>query len=74
MRWIYLAIVVVFLTAAIVFALQNTQSVTVAFLGTGLSASLALVIFVVYILGAVTGGSLYALLRRLVVGSRRERK
>ncbi len=73
MRWLYLAVVVVFLGAAIVFASQNTQSVTVAFLEWALSAPLAVVIFVVYVLGAATGGSLYALLRRSVQGSRRTR-
>ena len=72
MRWVYLAIVVLFLAAAIVFSLQNTQSVTVAFLATAVSAPLALVVAVVYVLGAATGGSLYALLRKSVQGSRRE--
>jgi len=71
MRWFYVAIVVVFVAAIIVFAWQNTQSVTIAFLGPGVSAPLALVVFVVYVLGAATGGSLYALLRRSVQGSRR---
>lgn len=74
MRSVYLAIVVLFLAAAIVFALQNTQSVTVAFLATSVSAPLAAVVFVVYLLGAATGGSLYALLRKSVQGSRLERK
>ncbi len=71
MRWVYLAIVVVFVAAAIVFALQNMQSVAVAFLGLAISAPLAVVVFVVYVLGAATGGSLYALLRTSIKGSRR---
>ena len=71
MRWFYLAIVVVFLLVAIMFASQNTQSVTVAFLDGAVSAPFAVVIFVVYVLGAATGGSLYALLRRSVQRSRR---
>jgi lipopolysaccharide assembly protein A len=74
MRWFYLAIVVLFISAAIVFSLQNTQSVTVAFLELALSAPLAVIIFVVYALGAATGGSLYALLRKSVQGSRRASK
>jgi lipopolysaccharide assembly protein A len=73
LRWLYLAIVVVLLAAAVVFSAQNTQSVTVAFLTTAASAPLAIVVFVVYVLGAVTGGSLYALLRKSVQGSRRQR-
>ena len=71
MRGIYLAIVVLILAATLIFALQNLQIVSVAFLASAISAPLALLIFVVYVLGAVTGGSLYALLRKSVQGSRR---
>ena len=70
MRWLYLAIVVVFVAAAIIFSLQNMQSVAVAFLASAISAPLAVVVFVVYVLGAATGGSLYALLRTSIQGSR----
>ena len=73
MRGVYLAVVVLILAVAVVFSLQNTQSVSVAFLETAVSAPLAVVVFVAYILGAATGGSLYALLRRSVQGSRRQR-
>jgi lipopolysaccharide assembly protein A len=71
LRGIYLAIVVLILAATLIFALQNLQIVSVAFLASAISAPLALLIFVVYVLGAVTGGSLYALLRKSVQGSRR---
>ena len=71
MRWFYLAIVVVFVAALIVFVAQNTQSVDVSFLSLGVTLPLAVVVFVVYVLGALSGGSLYALLRRSVAGSRR---
>lgn len=71
MRWVYLTIVVVFVAVALIFALQNMQSVAVAFLGLAISAPLAIVVFVVYVLGAATGGSLYALLRTSIKGSRR---
>ena len=71
MRWLYLAIVVVFVAALIVFVAQNAQSVSVAFLSLGITLPLAVLAFIVYVLGALTGGSLYALLRRSVAGSRR---
>lgn len=64
MRWVYLAIVVLFLAAMILFAVQNTGTASVAFLGWAISAPIAFVVFVAYVLGAMTGGSLYALLRR----------
>ena len=71
MRWIYLAIVVVFVAALIIFVFQNTQSVDVSFLALGVTLPLAIVVLVAYVLGALSGGSLYALLRRSVGGSRR---
>ncbi len=71
MRWLYLAIVIVFVAALIIFAFQNTQSVGVSFLALGVTLPLAVLVFVVYVLGALSGGSLYALLRRSVAGSRR---
>ncbi len=71
MRWIYLAVVVLIAVATLIFALQNLQIVSVAFLAASISAPLAIVVFVVYVLGAATGGSLYALLRKSVQGSRR---
>jgi lipopolysaccharide assembly protein A len=64
MRWIYLAIIVLFAVAVLIFAFQNLETVTASFLGFSISAPVAMMIFVVYILGAVTGGSLFALLRR----------
>jgi lipopolysaccharide assembly protein A len=70
-RWVYLAIVVVFVAALIVFIFQNTQSVDVSFLALGVTLPLAILVLVAYVLGALSGGSLYALLRRSVAGSRR---
>jgi putative membrane protein len=70
-RWIYLAIVVVFVAALIIFVFQNTQSVDVSFLALGVTLPLAVLVLVAYVFGALSGGSLYALLRRSVAGSRR---
>jgi lipopolysaccharide assembly protein A len=64
MRWIYLAIIVLFAAAILIFAIQNLEAVTVTFLGFSISARIALVVIAAYILGALTGGSLFALLRR----------
>ncbi len=71
MRWFYLAIVLVFVAALIIFVVQNTQSVDISFLALGVTLPLAVLVFVVYVLGALSGGGLYALLRRSVAGSRR---
>jgi len=71
MRWIYLAVIVVFAAATIIFALQNFETVTISFLGLNARVPLALLAAVAYLLGAATGGSLFALLRRSYEGSRR---
>jgi uncharacterized integral membrane protein len=70
MRWVYIVVVVLFAAAIIVFVVQNRASVTMSFLGFGVHAPLAVLAAVVYLLGAVTGGSLLALLRKSVRGSR----
>ncbi|HEY5206944.1 MAG TPA: LapA family protein [Roseiarcus sp.] len=70
-RWFYLAVVIVFVAALIIFAFQNTESVSISFLALGATLPLALLVFIVYVVGALSGGSLYALLRRSLAGSRR---
>lgn len=70
MRWVHLTIIVLFAVVTLIFALENLKSVSVSFLGLSVGAPLAIVIFVVYVLGAVTGGSLFALLRRSYAASR----
>lgn len=70
MRWIYLAVIILFIAATTVFALQNFEIVTMSFLGWNARVPLALLVAVAYVLGAATGGSLYALLRRSYEESR----
>ena len=70
MRWIYLGIIILFAVAIIIFALQNFEIVTMSFLGLNARVPLALAVAIVYLLGAATGGSLFALLRRSYEGSR----
>ena len=64
MRWIYLGAIVLFAVATLIFALQNLEAVTMAFLGFRIRAPLAVLAIIVYVLGAVTGSSLLALLRQ----------
>jgi lipopolysaccharide assembly protein A len=71
MRWIYLAVIVLFAAATITFALRNFKIVTMSFLGFDARVPLALLVAVTYLLGAATGGSLFALLRRSYEGSKR---
>src|SRR5260370_39770275 len=68
-RTIYLAIIIIFVAALIIFVFQNTDSVSVSFLTLAISTPLAILVLVVYVLGAATGGSLFALLRKSYAGS-----
>ena len=70
MRWIYLIIIIVFALATLIFAVQNLAVVTVSFLSMNIAAPLALLVLIIYVLGAVTGSSLLALLRRSYHGSK----
>ncbi len=71
MRWVYLAVIVVFAAATIIFAAQNFETVTISFFRMNLRLPLAVQTIVVYLLGAATGGSVFALLRRSYTGSQR---
>ena len=70
MRWIHLTIIILFALATLIFAVQNLQTVTIAFLGFSVSLPLALQAIVIYLLGMATGGSLWSLLRRSFERSR----
>ncbi len=71
MRFVHVAIIVLFVAITMIFALQNLQSVTMSFLGYSVRMPLALQAIVVYLLGMATGGSLWTLLRRSIEGTRR---
>ena len=71
MRLIYLAVIILIAAAAIIFALQNFEIVTMSFLGFNARVPLALLVAVAYLLGTATGGGLFALLRRSYEGSKR---
>ncbi len=70
MRWVHLIVVVLFGAAVILFSVQNLEVVTISFLRFGIRAPLAVLTAVIYLLGAATGGSLLALLRKSIRASR----
>jgi uncharacterized integral membrane protein len=71
MRWFYLAVIALLIAVTLIFAVQNMQNVTVSFLSFRISAPLAILVAVIYVLGMVTGGSLWALIRWAIEGSKR---
>jgi uncharacterized integral membrane protein len=70
MRWVYLIIIIVFVAALVIFGVQNREMATMSFLGFSVRAPLIILAVIFYVLGAITGGSLYALLRKSVRESR----
>ncbi len=71
MRWFHIAVIAVFAAVMLIFAIQNFQTVTVAFLRFSLSAPIAFLVIVIYLLGMATGGSLWALIRWAIEGHKR---
>jgi uncharacterized integral membrane protein len=71
MRWVHLTVIVLLVAAILIFVLQNRDVVGISFLEFSVRAPLAILIAVVYVIGAVTGGSLFALLRRSYKSSQR---
>ena len=70
MRWFHLAIIILFAAVTTIFALQNLQTVTVSLLRVSAQMPLAFLVMIIYLLGAVTGSSLFALLRRALTRAR----
>lgn len=63
MRYVFLVLIALFVAIVLAFALQNLQSVTVAFAGLQLTAPLAVLVALVYLFGMATGGGLMSFLR-----------
>jgi uncharacterized integral membrane protein len=73
MRWVHLTVIILLAAAILVFILENRDVVTVSFLAYSIRAPLAILIAVVYVIGAFTGGSLFAVVRRSYEGSQLDR-
>lgn len=71
MRFLSLAVITVLIAGMVIFALQNLETVTVSFLNLTISSPIALLFAIVYVLGMVTGGSAWALVRWAADTSRR---
>jgi uncharacterized integral membrane protein len=70
MRSVQGALLLAFLGVVGIFAVQNRQAISVAFLGMSLTAPLAILVLGVYVLGMLTGWTVVAFLRRSIHGVR----
>jgi len=64
MRKIYFLILLVFLAAIGIFALQNRETITLNYLGQSISCPPSLLIAIVYVLGMVSGWTVIGLVQR----------
>ena len=64
MRFIYLVLLLVFVTAVGLFAYQNNNSITLKYLDREAEFSLPAVIGAVYVLGMLTGWTVVGILKR----------
>jgi uncharacterized integral membrane protein len=69
MRYVYMVLVVLGTLAVLLFMVQNLASVTVSFMSTRVTMPIWLVVVAVYVLGVITGGALWSLLRASVRGA-----
>jgi len=71
MRYVYIALLVVFAAAVLVFSFQNTDAVTVTFLRWSTTLPRFVIVLGAYLLGMASGGSVAGFLRHSVEGARR---
>jgi uncharacterized integral membrane protein len=74
MRWVQGLILLVFLGAVGVFALQNTQTVTIFFLNRAVTSSVAVIIVGSYLLGMLSGWTVVAFVMRSIKRVRQPRE
>ncbi len=66
MRYLLGAVLLAFLGAVVVFAVQNTAAVTVRFLNWGATVPFALLAVVIYVAGMLSGWSVVSFVRRSI--------
>ncbi len=71
MRYVYMALIATFVAIIVLFKIQNLETVTVTLLGASVTLRVSVLVLLIYILGALTGGSLMALMRTWVHGATR---
>jgi len=63
MRYVYIGLIVAFTALVLLFKFQNLDSATVSLFSASITLPMSILIFGVYVLGMLTGGCLFSLLR-----------
>lgn len=69
MRYAYMFLIALAVVILLVFKVQNLTAVTVSFLGADFTMPVSFLIFGVYVLGMLTGSSVFGLLRSWTQGA-----
>lgn len=70
MRYVYIALIIAFTALVLLFKVQNFETATVSLFSLSVTLPVALLVIGVYVLGMLTGGALFALLRSWFAGAR----
>ena len=70
-RYIYIALIVVLAGIVILFKFQNLESATISLFSMSITLPLSLLVFLIYVLGMLTGGFMLSLLRSWARGATR---
>jgi uncharacterized integral membrane protein len=73
MRYVYIGLIIVATAVVLLFKIQNLTSVTVSLFSMSLTMPVSLLIIGVYLLGMLTGTTLWSLLRGWMHGATRSR-
>ena len=70
-RYIYMALIVILAGIVILFKFQNLESATISLFSMSITLPLSLLVFLIYVLGMLTGGFMLSLLRSWARGATR---
>ena len=66
MKYVYIALIVVFAGIVLLFKVQNLTMVTVSLFAASVTLPISFLVLSIYVLGMLTGGMVRALLRTLI--------
>jgi lipopolysaccharide assembly protein A len=62
-RYLYIALIVIFVSVVLLFKVQNMESVTISLFSMSVTLPTSIMVLLVYVLGMFTGGFVLGLLR-----------
>jgi len=71
LRYVYIGLIVSFTALVVLFKFHNLETVTVSLFSASMTLFVSTLVMLLYVLGMLTGGSLFALMRGLIRRARR---